>query len=509
MAALNRIEKIAVIGAGPAGLTAAKYLLAEDAFTKIAVFDQRSEVGGVWNYSFTPSKSKRSDLTIPRTKPSPHVEQPVTSMSRDSGEVGFCFPSPIYDFLETNIPHTLMNFSDKTFLDGCSLFPKFGVVKTYLEEYADDVRHLLRLGTQIISLEKEAGEKWKILSHDIKTQRDEEEIYDAVVVASGHYSDPFIPDIEGIRDFHTRHPEVISHSKYYRRPEGYAGKKVIIIGNSASGIDISSQISVHTSQVIVSEKEKPSTVHNTSSTITYMPEIATFLPDQRGVRFTNGHTETDIDDIIFCTGYQYSFPFLQTLDPPPVTDGQRTRCTYEHIFYYPAPTLAFLTLPQRIVPFPVAEAQAGYVARVFSGRCTLPPASAMAAWEARRVEEKGDGKAFHNLAFPADVEYINRLCEYSMEASVVEGKGKGKVPPYWDEEKRWVRERFPAIKQAVLALGEEKRGGVKRLEDLGFDFGEWKRGQGRGGEESGIAAVKAQELGGCTQVRVDEVGTEV
>lgn len=247
------------------------------------------------------------------------------------------------------------------------------------------------------------------------------------------------------------------------------------MGNSASGVDISKQISTVASQVIVSEKEKPATLRSASTNIIFRPEIAEFLPQSKGIRFHDGHIETDVDYILFCTGYQYSFPFLKALDPPVVTSGERTVNTYQHIFYYPQPTLAFLTLPQRIVPFPVAEAQAAYVARVFSGRLALPTHTEMKTWE-DGVFEKNGHKDFHNLKFPKDAEYINALYDISVGAKPLTSKETGKTPPYWDEEKRWIRQRFPMIKQAALELGE-KRSEVRCLADLGFDFQAWREDQ--------------------------------
>ncbi|KAF2712169.1 thiol-specific monooxygenase [Pleomassaria siparia CBS 279.74] len=478
------IKSVAVIGAGPAGLAAAKYLDAEKAFAKIVVYDQRPEPGGVWNYTSSPPNPNHLDVTVPRTRPSDLPERCVSNKLED-GTTEAYFPSPIYDLLETNIPHILMNFSDRPFPKDCPLFPEFRIVKRYLDEYAIEIRHLLKLATQVqsISLVKEKGvARWKVVTENVQSkEREEEEVYDAVVCATGHYSDPYIPNIKGVSDFHERYPSVISHSKYYRRPEPYADKKVLIVGNSASGLDISKQISTVTPHVLISEKEKPNVLHNVSSNIAYHSEISEFLPRDKGVRFTNGHVETDIDCIVFCTGYQYSFPFLQGLDPHVTTTGERTQGTYEHVFYYPEPTLAFLTLPQRIVPFPVAEAQSVWVARIFSGRLTLPEKDSMRAWEEATITEKGSGKSFHNLAYPRDAEYINRLFEHSMSAVTdrrlgLENDGRGKIPPYWGEEKRWTRERFPMIKKAAQALGE-RRFEIRSLPDLGFDFEAWKREQ--------------------------------
>ncbi|KAF2438849.1 thiol-specific monooxygenase [Karstenula rhodostoma CBS 690.94] len=477
MGSFTNIKSVAVIGAGPAGLAAVKYLKAENCFDSIVAFEQRHEVGGVWNFTGNVSKQHQSDLTIPRTKPAGSVERAV-STRKQTGSITQVFPSPIYDALETNIPHTLMNYTDKPFPTDCPLFPPFDTVKRYLEEYAGDIRSHLKLGTQIerVRLITGAGvqnTKWTLRYIDLTSGTSCEESFDAVVCASGHYSDPFIPDIPGISEFDANHPGVISHSKYYRSPRPYANKKVVIVGNSASGVDISRQISTFAAHVIVSEKEKPKTLHSDSESITYRPEIAEFIADSRTIRFVNGDAETEVDHIVFCTGYQYSFPFLKDLEEPVATTGERTSNVYQHIFYHPQPTLAFLTLPQRIVPFPVAEAQAAYVARVFSGRLALPTLAEMKTWEHDVLQAKGS-KGFHNLGFPEDVDYINALYSISMSARNCETRGEGKTPPFWDEEKRWTRQQFPMIKQAALKLGESRRD-VRCLRDLGFDFEAWKR----------------------------------
>jgi cation diffusion facilitator CzcD-associated flavoprotein CzcO len=52
------VNRVAVIGAGPCGLAAAKYLSAQKAFDTVVVYERQTEVGGVWNYSR--SYNKRS-----------------------------------------------------------------------------------------------------------------------------------------------------------------------------------------------------------------------------------------------------------------------------------------------------------------------------------------------------------------------------------------------------------------------------------------------------------------
>lgn len=135
--------------------------------------------------------------------------------------------SPVYDFLETNIPHTLMNYSDKAFPETSSLFPRHEVVREYLESYAKELEPMLSLGTQVLSIKKTQNTsraRWEVEVLDLKTDKRRIEEFDAVMIASGHYNDPFIPEIKGLAEFNRIHPGCISHSKFYRRPDQYADK---------------------------------------------------------------------------------------------------------------------------------------------------------------------------------------------------------------------------------------------------------------------------------------------
>lgn len=208
-----------------------------------------------------------------------------------------------------------------------------------------------------------------------------------------------------------------------------------------------------------------------------VPEIAEFLPEQRAVRFANGDTETGIDAVVFCTGYHYSFPFLRNVEPPIVqADGSHAAHLWEHILYTADPTLAFLSIPQRIVPFPISEGQSAVIARMWSDRLPIPSTAEMEHWVEQLRKKKGANKTLHNLAFPKDVDYLNRLHDLSMSADRVAGlenDGTGKEPPYWGPETRWTRERFPMIKLASRALGEQRHK-VRTLKELGFDFETWQ-----------------------------------
>jgi cation diffusion facilitator CzcD-associated flavoprotein CzcO len=50
------------------------------------------------------------------------------------------------------------------------------------------------------------------------------ETFDAVVVASGHYWVPYVPDIEGLDQFEKTRPGSVVHSKHFRGRDLFHGK---------------------------------------------------------------------------------------------------------------------------------------------------------------------------------------------------------------------------------------------------------------------------------------------
>ncbi len=225
--------------------------------------------------------------------------------------------------------------------------------------------------------------------------------------------------------------------------------------------------------LIVSQRSTSSLFPDTSPLKRFLPPIEAFLVENRAVRFQNGHVESQVDIVLFCTGYLYSFPFLSSLNPAIVGDGSRLQNTYQHLFYAPHPTLAFIALPMKVVPFPVSEAQACVLARIFSGRLSLPSLATMQAWELEEVNRKGVTRQFHVLPFPQDVEYINFLWTWAMKAQGLFGepaiRTKGKMAKKWTEWDSWVRMSSPRIRRAFTEHGE-RRSRVTKLEDLGFVF---------------------------------------
>jgi cation diffusion facilitator CzcD-associated flavoprotein CzcO len=487
-----RARSVAIVGAGPSGVAAAKYLLAEKAFDKIVLYEQRNRSGGIWNY--TAEHTDEDLFTIPQTDPRGKNQDPIWTQqpcSQDGDTNGtselrktLSFVSPMYEKLETNIPRGLMGFKGLDWPKDSQLFPTHETVLEYIDNYGKDVQNLVQYRTQVVNVEPASdatNSSWRIKVRNLKSNEDHEEEFDALIVANGHFIVPFIPDIAGIREWNAEHPGRLSHSKYYRRPESYEGRKVIVIGNSASGADISAQVASHCQKPLLWSSKSVSMFSAThgsgGSTRKEIPPIKRFISENCGVEFEDGTIELDIDAVIFATGYFYSFPFLENVKPALIKDGSHVEHTYQHLFYAPQPTLSFLALCQRVIPFPLAEAQASVVARVYSGRLSLPSYDEMQKWEQDTITEIGDGRSFHLLPFPKDGNYMNAMSHWALSAPSkkgLENDGKGKIPPIWGEWEFWCRENFPAIRRAFGEFGE-KRHHIKSVEEVGFSFEDFKK----------------------------------
>ncbi|KAF2720684.1 FAD/NAD(P)-binding domain-containing protein [Polychaeton citri CBS 116435] len=494
-----KTRDVAIIGAGPSGLAMAKYLLAEGAFSRVVIYEQRGTVGGIWNHTPLPAgKPPRS--AVPQIDPHAKYEELLT---------------PLYDRLEVNIPKQMMGYSDHKWPSDVQLFPTHAQTLNYLKGYSKDIQHLIRFNTTVVDVKQLDGVKWDVETRNTNVQASEIsgqtsiETFDAVCVASGHFHVPYIPSVPGIELFDCDHPGVVTHAKYFRAPESFTDKKVVVVGNSASGIDIGNQASEYAQlPVIYSQRSESFLEPGASPDRREKPAIVEFITDRRAVRFSDGSEEADVDAVVYCTGYFYAFPFLKSLqnDPQPlITSGEFVNGLYQHIFLHTAPSLAFLCLNQRIIPFQAAEAQAAVVAAVWSGRLNLPSDKDMQDWLAQLVEasqqaaaEEGRpeewGRKVHVLGNLRDADYINLLHDWAasaeqplMKAREVSTDGNddekkifSKEPPYWGEREYWLRARVPAVKKAFAACGRD-RNEVRTIEELGFDYEAWKREQPQDG----------------------------
>jgi len=188
--------------------------------------------------------------------------------------------------------------------------------------------------------------------------------FDAVAVCNGHYNIPYVPDILGLREYAQAHPGSVTHAKNYRRPELFKGKNILVVGGGYSGNDIAREIVHHAASVTQSVYPQFLSaagqigVKLRGPVKSIGPHLVSFDDDGGDIELPNA--------IIVCTGYLYSFPFLH-VDPPVGVNGRRLHNIAYECLYAPNPTLAFLGLPYKIVPFPLCEVQAKFIAYCWKG----------------------------------------------------------------------------------------------------------------------------------------------
>lgn len=450
------VKKVAIIGAGPAGLAAARYLRAQGAVDSITIFEQQHQVGGVWLYSGLAPK----DVPVPQQDPFWGPEPSIWP----EGAPAPVFPSPMYEVLHANIPGCLMGFHDQEFPGDAWVFPKREEIQEYLVRYAEDLRHLIKFCHEVtqVTLETQHGrDQWHVEA--VSTLNDGQvvrETYDAVVVANGHYSVPFIPSIKSMQEFNKAHPSIITHSKQYRKNDVFKGKKVVVVGNGPSGLDVALQINQVADRTLMSVRHATSPDKLSHIGCEEVPEIVEFLPDQRGLLFKDGSVEKDIDHIVFCTGFLFGYPFLPSLNHKMITSGRGIHGLYQHLFLIQHPTVVFPALNMKSVPWPLAESQAAVFSAVWSNDLELPSDDEMQRWS-KELEER-QGESLH--VYPElgdDGKYINEFYDWAKKATHV-----GKQPPRWDGELFWQR----AISAEAKIKFEEEGCKAKTLAELGFHY---------------------------------------
>ncbi|TVU31749.1 hypothetical protein EJB05_23447, partial [Eragrostis curvula] len=342
--------RLAVVGAGAAGLAAARELRREGHAP--VVFERAAAVGGTWLY--TPPATAADPLGAAATH------------------------SSLYASLRTNLPREVMGFLDFPFSAAAAgsadprRFPGHEEVLRYLEAFARrfDLHRLIRFETEVVRVRRKHGGKWAVASRKLGDKGSgEEEVYDAVVVCNGHYTEPRVAVIPGVDVW----PGKQMHSHNYREPEPFLDQVVIIIGASASAVDISRDVASVAKEVHVADRSAPASTCEKQPGYDnlWLHSMIDRAQQDGSVVFRDG-ISIKADVIMHCTGYLYEFPFLGDDSTITVVDN----CVdplFKHVFPPEvAPQLSFIGLPFRVIPFPLFELQSKWVAGVLSGWIKLP-----------------------------------------------------------------------------------------------------------------------------------------
>ncbi len=189
--------QIAIVGAGFAGLGAAKVLTGFG--HQVTVFDRAPDIGGVW------SRTRR---------------YPGISTQNNKGSYAFSdFPMP------RSYPE----------------WPSGEQVHAYLTEYVRyfGIQPYLRLSTEVISarLDPEGG-LWTVRTRTGNAALDAvEEVFDYLIVANGSCCDPLIPAYPGTEEFRSAGGR-IAHSSEFTDLEQARGRNVVVVGYGKSACDL-------------------------------------------------------------------------------------------------------------------------------------------------------------------------------------------------------------------------------------------------------------------------------
>jgi cation diffusion facilitator CzcD-associated flavoprotein CzcO len=273
--------RVCVIGAGAAGLCAARHLASKNNLIP-TVFEQSDVVGGTWVYNEQVGVDSHNN--------------PIHSS--------------MYKSMRTNLPKEVMAFPDFPFPSTNHSFLHHTEVRAYLDKYTDhfDVRKYIRFNTSIrhvSPVNNSAG--WMITVENLSTGETTTSNFEAVVVCNGHYSVPNIPDdLIGLDTFRG----LKMHSHDYRHPGLFEGKSVIVLGAAASGLDIGLEVASTAKKVYLSHNGPPHPSELPGNMVQVAGVTEVIEPHDGGVLLSDGSTVKDVDVILFCTGYHYSFPFL-------------------------------------------------------------------------------------------------------------------------------------------------------------------------------------------------------
>ncbi|MDX8503587.1 NAD(P)/FAD-dependent oxidoreductase [Mesorhizobium sp. VK4C] len=341
-------KRIAVIGAGPSGLAQLRAFASAAQkgaeIPEIVCFEKQRNWGGLWNYTW------RTGLD----------------------EFGEPVHGSMYRYLWSNGPKEGLEFADYSFEEHfgkqIASYPPRAVLFDYIEGRVKKagVRPWIRFSTVVRSVTWSAEDrKFTVRVHDLPNDRSYSEEFDHVVVASGHFSTPNVPEFPGFDTFNGR----ILHAHDFRDAREFIGQDILIIGTSYSAEDIGSQCWKYGCKSVTVS-------HRTEAMGFKWPanwkEVPLLTKVEGNVAtFKDGSTAT-VNAIILCTGYKHHFPFMPDDLRLRTANRLATADLYKGVVYVHNPALFYLGMQDQWYTFNMFDAQAWWVRDAILGRIKLP-----------------------------------------------------------------------------------------------------------------------------------------
>ena len=453
---MSELPRVAVVGAGPAGLTALAALTAAD--IDAVAFERADRPGGLWAYGAPLSGAYRS-LHLNTSK----------ARTQLAG-----FPMPV-------------QWPD---------FPGHERIGEYFDAYVDhaQIRDRIRFSCGVERAAELPGGGWELHLEDGSVDR-----FDALVVASGHNWEPRLP----APPYPGHFDGAQVHAHDYREPHTLAGRRVLVVGMGNSAMDIAVESSTVAERTFLSVRRgsrivpkyvfgkpadqvtspamarvnwrlrqplthlllrvavgRPETYGLPAPSTGFLRDHPTISDavlsrlthgeiapkpglkslDGDSVTFTDGSSER-IDTIVWCTGYHVTVPYL----PDHVLGSEPGELAlYKRIFPHDRDDLFFIGLVQTTgSAIPVVERQSRLLADHLTGTYALPGRRRRQIDTRRRrraaARRYGEGKRPHlRVEFDGFMDELDRELRAGRRRAgggvapplgrQVEGSGSDRVP---------------------------------------------------------------------------------
>ena len=378
-------KRVAVIGAGPSGLAQLRAFSSAAKngadIPEVVCFEKQKNWGGLWNYTW------RTGLD----------------------EYGEPVHGSMYRYLWSNGPKEGLEFADYSFEEHfgkqIASYPPRAVLFDYIEGRVKKagVRPWVRFSSVVKDVKWDAAtRKFTVTVKDLPQDRTYSEEFDHVVVASGHFSTPNVPEFPGFDTFNGR----ILHAHDFRDAREFADKNILIVGTSYSAEDIGSQCWKYGCKSITVS-------HRTAAMGFKWPDNwkeVPLLTEMKGntAHFKDGST-AKVDAIILCTGYKHHFPFLPDDLRLKTANRLATADLYKGVAYVHNPALFYLGMQDQWFTFNMFDAQAWWVRDAIMGKIDIPQSKeTLLADVASRVAGEDAGKdTYDAIRYQGD--YVKEL----------------------------------------------------------------------------------------------------
>ena len=237
--------EVAVIGAGTAGIVAARHLVS--AGLRPTLFETAKTIGGAWTPS--PSAFANNGQDIPNDYSA----------------------RKMWNGMHTNLSKYTCRFTDWPWPEDVSTFPTVEEMHRYLQSYSDNfldedncnflfecrVTNVEQLDVQPEDLALQYGQScYNVEWMDLKTNARANKEFSGVVIATGFFHTPrypsFIPKllIENTKETMQRNKPEVIHSSNYITHASFQNKNVAVIGSSFSALEIATDLSQSASRIV-------------------------------------------------------------------------------------------------------------------------------------------------------------------------------------------------------------------------------------------------------------------